>query len=418
MTAPFFPQIISSLRDGYGLRDLRADALAGLTVAIVALPLGMALGIASGATPEQGLITVVIAGLLISLLGGSKFQIGGPTGAFVVVVFDIIQKHGYDGLILATLMAGLMLVAAGFLRLGTYIRHIPHTVITGFTCGIAIIIFSSQIRDLLGLPLEKIPADFIEKWTLYIRHLPHTLPAALFVALTALGTIIALRRYAPKWPGFLIAVGGGTILSIILALDLPTIGSMFGGIPRTLPAPHLPSGDGAKILLLLPSAFTIAFLAGIESLLSAVIADRMTGQRHRSNTELVGQGVANCVSAFFGGLPATGALARTATNIRAGARSPVSGVLHALFVLLFMLLFAPLAAHIPLAALAAVLVIVAWNMSERHQVGEILRGPWAGRIVMMLTLLLTVLFDLTVAIATGVALFYLLQACRPRPPVH
>lgn len=413
MTARFHPKIITCLREGYDLATLRADMLAALTVAIVALPLAMALGIASGATPEQGLITVVVAGLLISLLGGSRLQIGGPTGAFVVVVFHVIERHGYEGLLTATLMAGGMLVVAGMLRLGTYIRHIPAAVITGFTCGIAIIIASSQVRDMFGLNMEKIPGDFFEKWGAFWDARDTINPAALLLTLAGLAIIILLRRYAPKLPGFLLAVVLASLAGLLLSLPIETIGTMFRGIPRAIPAPRLPALDPHTMLALLPSAFTIAFLAGIESLLSAVIADRMTGNAHRSNTELVAQGVANTASALFGGLPATGALARTATNIRAGARTPVAGVMHAVFVLLFMLLLAPLASYIPLAVLAAVLLIVAWGMSEHKHAGAILRGPWQERIVLVVTLILTVAMDLTVAIAMGTVLWYALRWFYP-----
>lgn len=413
MTARFHPKLLTCLRNGYDRATLRADTIAALTVAIVALPLAMALGIASGATPEQGLITVVVAGLLISLLGGSRLQIGGPTGAFVVVIYDVIQKHGYDGLLLATLMAGGLLVVAGLLRLGTYIRHVPAPVITGFTCGIAIIIASSQIRDLLGLDIDKVPGDFIEKWIAFwdARHSLNL--SACAVAAAGLACIIALRRFAPKIPAFLAAVVIGSLAAALLSLPVETIGTMFGGIPRSLPAPHIPALDPAKMLILLPAAFTIAFLAGIESLLSAVVADRMTGNKHRSNTELVAQGVANTASALFGGLPATGAIARTATNIRAGARTPVAGVLHAVFVLVFMLLLAPLAVYVPLAVLAALLLMVAWAMSERHEAAAIMRGPWRGRVVMLLTLILTVAVDLTAAIIAGVTLAALWDKAAP-----
>ena len=414
MTARFHPKLLTCLRNGYDLPTLRADAVAALTVAIVALPLAMALGIASGATPEQGLITVVVAGLLISLLGGSRLQIGGPTGAFVVIVYDVIEKHGYDGLLLATLMAGGMLIVAGLLRLGTYIRHIPAPVITGFTCGIAIIIASSQVRDLFGLSIEKVPGDFIAKWAAFWDARGSVNFAALALAAAGLGIIIALRRFAPKIPAFLAAVTVASVAAATLSLPVETIGTMFGGIPHSLPAPHMPLMDAHRAIALLPSAFAIAFLAGIESLLSAVVADRMTGNKHRSNTELVAQGVANIASALFGGLPATGAIARTATNIRAGARTPVAGVLHAVFVLVFMLLLAPLAAYVPLAVLGAVLLMVAWAMSERHEAAATLRGPWGGRVVMLTTLVLTVAVDLTAAIILGVILAALWDRLQPR----
>jgi sulfate permease, SulP family len=400
----FVPKTYTVLKQGYGIADFRADAVAGLTVAIVALPLAMALAIASGTTPDKGLVTVVVAGTLISALGGSRFQIGGPTGAFVVVVFNVIQTKGYDGLVLATLMAGLMLIAAGLLRLGTWIKYIPDPVVTGFTAGIAVIIFSSQIKDLFGLSMATVPADFIEKLGALWAARDTINPANLAVAIGALAIIIGLRRYAPKVPALLVAVVIAAAVTVLLQLPIDTIGSRFGGIPGSLPAPELPTVSWARLGELLPSAFTIAFLAGVESLLSAMVADGMTGRRHRSNCELVAQGVANTASALFGGMPATGAIARTATNIRAGARSPISGILHAIFVLLFMLVLAPLANYIPLASLAAVLVIVAWNMSEKDRFGRLLTGPWGDRLVLLLTFGLTVLVDLTVAIEVGVVL--------------
>ena len=375
----FVPKLYTVLQEGYSGEILRRDATAGLTVAIVALPLAMALAIASGTTPDKGLVTAVIAGFLISALGGSRFQIGGPTGAFVVVVFGVIAKHGYDGLVLATLLAGLILIAAGLARLGTWIKYIPQPVVTGFTSGIAVIIASSQVGDVLGLQLGKVPADFLDKWQLYASHLGSFSGAAVAVTLGALLTILSLRRWAPGLPGFLIAVLGASVVVWLMNLDVATIGSRFGALPNTIPAPHWPALSFAKVRELLPSALTIAFLAGVESLLCAVVADGMTGRRHKSNCELVAQGVANCASALFGGLPATGAIARTATNIRAGARTPIAGMLHAIFLLLFMLLVAPLARYIPLAALGAVLLIVAWNMSEIERFRNLMSAPPGDR---------------------------------------
>jgi len=400
----FVPKLITTLRQGYGPGDFRHDLIAGLTVAIVALPLAMALAIASGTTPDKGLVTAVVAGFLISALGGSRFQIGGPTGAFVVVVFDVIQRHGYDGLVLATLMAGLMLVVAGICRFGTWIKYIPEPVVTGFTAGIALIIFSSQIRDFFGLQPESVPGDFLERLTAFWAARDSLSLAALAVAAGSLALILVLRRWAPKWPGFLVAVLAASLLVAALGLPVETVGSRFGGIPDSLPLPSLPEVSWQRLGALLPSAFTIAFLAGVESLLSAVVADGMTGRRHRSNCELVAQGVANAGSALFGGLPATGAIARTATNVRAGARSPVAGMLHALVLLAFMLVAAPLAAWVPLAALAAILVLVAWNMSEIGKFARLLRAPLSDRLVLLTTFSLTVLVDLTLAIQVGVVL--------------
>lgn len=400
----FVPKLVTVLREGYGAQLFRADAVAGLTVAIVALPLAMALAIASGATPAAGLITAVIAGFLISALGGSRFQIGGPTGAFVVVVYGVVTTYGYDGLLLATLMAGVILVIAGLARFGTIIKYFPHPVVTGFTAGIAVIIFSSQVKDFAGLDIVELPAEFLPKWQMLLAHVSDISPATLGLSLLSLALIIALRHFAPKAPGFLLAVVLAAILAWAFHLPVDTIGSRFGELPRGLPAPSLPDISLERVQALLPSAFTIAFLAGIEALLSAVVADGMTGRRHRSNCELVAQGVANCASALFAGLPATGAIARTATNIRAGGRTPISGILHAVFLLLFMMVAAPLASFIPLASLAAVLMIVAWNMSEIKHFRHLMKAPVSDRVLLLVTFFLTVLVDLTVAIEVGVVL--------------
>jgi len=397
----FVPKLVTVLHEGYGWGDLRRDAVAGLTVAIVALPLAMALAIASGTTPEKGLYTAVIAGFLISAVGGSRVQIGGPTAAFIPVVFVVIQKFGFGGLILCTLLAGLMLMGAGLLRLGTLMKYMPQPVITGFTAGIAVSIFSSQVKDALGLTMPAVPADFLPRWAAYMRYLPTTQLSALALTLIALGLILALRRWRPAWPGFLVALVVCTALSASLALPAETIGSRFGGLPSSLPIfdfPHIPFERTRELL---PSSFTIAFLAGVESLLSAVVADGMTGGRHRSNGELVAQGVANVASALFGGLPATGAIARTATNIRAGGHTPVAGMIHAAFLLLFMLVLAPLMKFVPLAALSAVLLVVAWNMSEIEHFRHTLSAPKGDGLVLLLTFGLTVFFDLTVAIEVG-----------------
>lgn len=392
------------LKEGYGFGDFRADLIAGLTVSIVALPLAMALAIASGTTPDKGLITAVIAGFLISAFGGSRFQIGGPTGAFVVVVFNVIAVHGYDGLVLASAMAGLMLIAAGLFRIGTFIKYIPEPVVTGFTAGIAVIIVASQIRDFLGLPLDHEPAEFLEKIQVLGAALPGIAPQTLAVGLGSLGLIVFLRGYKPNWPGFLIAVVLASVLVWLFQLPTDTIGSRFVGLSPSFVLPAFPDISMQRVVTLFPSAFTIAFLAGVESLLSAMVADSMTGRRHRSNCELVAQGLANCASAAAGGLPATGAIARTATNIRAGARSPVAGMLHAVFLLGFMAFAWPLTAYIPLASLAAVLLIVAWNMSELDKFRHLMKAPLGDRAVLLVTFALTVLVDLTVAIEVGVVL--------------
>ena len=400
----FAPKLVSVFREGYTLTTLGRDAMAGLTVAVVALPLSMAIGIASGSTPAHGLVTAIVAGFIISALGGSRYQVGGPTAAFIVVVFATIERHGYDGLLLATLIAGLILLLVGFLRLGTYIRYIPHPVITGFTAGIAVSIFASQIKDLLGLEMD-LPGEFLPKIQKIIGALPSTNFAALMVAILALATIVGLRIVRPRWPGFLVALVVAALVAVVFHLDVATVGSAFGGVPRTLPMPEVPAFDLAKIRAVLPDAFTIALLAGVESLLSAVVADGMTGRRHRSNVELVAQGVANLGSVMFAGLPATGAIARTATSIRAGARTPMAGILHAVFLLVFVLVAAPILSYVPLAALAAILAYVAWNISEIGHIRTILLGSSHGdRIVLTTTFLLTVLVDLTVAIEVGVVL--------------
>jgi SulP family sulfate permease len=397
----FEPKAWTVLREGYGLGQLRADAVAGLTVAIVALPLAMALAIASGTTPEKGLHTAIIAGFLISAFGGSRVQIGGPTAAFIPVVFVVIERFGYGGLILCTLLAGLMLIAAGLLRLGTLMKYMPQPVITGFTAGIAVSIFTSQVRDALGLRMDGVPADFLARIGAYAANVGTAQPAAIALTALGVGTIVGLRRWRPAWPGFLLALLACTFAALVFALPTETIASRFGALPSALPVfdfPHIPFERTRELL---PSAFTIAFLAGVESLLSAVVADGMTGRRHRSNAELVAQGIANCGSALFGGLPATGAIARTATNIRAGARTPVAGMLHALFVLGFMLLLAPWMGFVPLAALAAVLLVVAWNIAEFESFRHTLSAPKGDRLVLLLTFGLTVFFDLTLAIEAG-----------------
>lgn len=404
----FTPKLFTVLKDRYSKADFRGDALAGLTVAIVALPLAMALAIASGASPEKGLVTAVIAGFLISFLGGSRVQIGGPTGAFVVVVYNVIATHGYDGLLLATLMAGVILVVSGYARLGRVIKYIPYPVVTGFTAGIAVIIASSQVKDFFGLQIEDVPADFLPKWQAYFMNIGGANIATVAVGLGALLLIIALRKTAPKVPAYLVAVVAASVIVTFFHVPVETIGSRFGEIPSGVPWPQMPEFTFDKMREVLPAAFTIAFLAGIEALLSAVVADGMTGFKHRSNQELVGQGVANIASAFFGGLPATGAIARTATNVRSGGRSPVSGMLHAVFLLVFMMAAADVMVYVPMAALAAILFIVAWGMSEIHRFAQIFKMGGSDRVVLVLTFLLTVLVDLTVAIGVGVALASLL----------
>ncbi|KFN46108.1 hypothetical protein N790_08910 [Arenimonas malthae CC-JY-1] len=401
-TPVFQPKLLTVLREGYGAGTLRADAVAGLTVAVVALPLAMALAVASGADPATGLATAIVAGFLISALGGSRFQIGGPTGAFIPIVYAIIATHGFDGLVLATAMAGVLLVLAGLLRVGALMKYMPQPLVTGFTAGIAVIIFASQLQELLGLPLRDVPAAFVPKLQVLAANLGGFNPWALGLALGCVAVILGLRRLSASTPGFLVAVVLASAAVALLGLPVDTIGTRFGGIPSALPRFHLPDASLPRLLELLPAAFTIAFLAGVESLLSAVVADGMTGAKHRSNTELIAQGAANVGSALFGGLPATGAIARTATNIRAGGRTPVAGMLHAAFLLGFVLVAAPLASYVPLPALAGVLVVVAWNMSEHGAFRHILRSaPRADRLVLLLTFGLTVFVDLTLAIEVG-----------------
>lgn len=400
----YTPKLVTALREGYGLTQLRADAIAGLTVAIVALPLSMAIAIASGATPVQGLYTAIVGGFLISLLGGSRFQIGGPAGAFIVLVAATVAQHGMDGLILATFLSGLMLAAVGFLRLGTFIKFIPFPVTVGFTAGIAVIIFASQIKELFGLTLEHEPGELLEKLPALWNARASLTPAALLVSATTVAVILGLRRWRPHWPGMLIAVGVAALATALLNLPVQTIGTKFGGIPSTLPAPSLPDLSVEKIMAVLPTAISFTLLGAIESLLSAVVADGMTGRRHRSNCELVAQGAANIGSALFGGFCVTGTIARTATNVRSGAHGPVSGMLHALFILLFMALAAPLAAYIPLAALAGVLAVVAWNMIEKPAIAILVRSGWGEATVLAATFFLTIFRDLTEAIVVGLAL--------------
>jgi SulP family sulfate permease len=409
LTELFTPKLITVLREGYGLADLRADILAGLTVAIVALPLSMAIAIASGTTPERGLFTAAVGGFLVSALGGSRFQIGGPAAAFTVLVASTISRHGLDGLLLATIMSGVFLLLMGAFRLGSYIKFIPYPVTVGFISGIAVILFVGQIHDLLGLTLPGAdPADILPKLATLAAAIGTTNPAALGIAALAVGVIIGLRRWRPHWPGILIAVIAASLAGALLQLPVETIGTRFGGIPSTLPSPALPPFSLDKLQAVLPDAIAFALLGAIESLLSAMVADGMTGRRHRSNMELVAQGVANIGSALFGGICATGTVARTATNVRSGARSPLAGMFHSVFIVLFMLVAAPLASFIPLAALAGVLVVVAWNMAERTAFATLLRTSPGDAVVLLATFGLTVFRGLTEGIVVGFALGALL----------
>ena len=405
------PKLLTTLPD-YNGKLLVADVLAGVTVAMVALPLSIAIAIASGAEPAKGLITAIVAGFLISLLGGSRVQIGGPTGAFIVVVFGVIAGHGYDGLVVATLMAGVILLVAGFLRAGNLIAFIPEAVINGFTIGIAIIIATSQLKDLFGLTLTE-PAHFFDKVAALWNARGTLRPATVGIGLGTIVLIVLLRRMAPRWPGLIVAVGLTSLLAFLVpALSVDTLFSRYGALPDHLPLPALPVVTMARLIELLPSALTIAFLAGVESLLSAIVADRMIAGHHRSNAELLAQGAANIGSALFGGMPATGAIARTATNVRAGGKTPVAGLVHALTILVVMMVAAPLAGYLAMPALAGLLIVTAWNMSEPHKWGRHWAAPVSDRFLLILTLVLTVVADLTIAIGIGTAIGLALRLRR------
>nr|WP_298104995.1 SulP family inorganic anion transporter [uncultured Shinella sp.] len=402
MTDTLMPKLASVFAEGYGAARLRSDALSGLTVAIVALPLSMAIAIASGVTPDRGLYTAIVGGFLVSALGGSRFQVGGPAGAFIVLVSATVARHGVEGLLLATFLSGIMLALAGYFRLGKYIKFIPYPVTVGFTAGIAVIIFASQIGELFGLKLDgREPGPILEKLTALWAARPTFNPAACGVAGLTIAVILLLRRFRPHWPNLLIAVVVASAATALLSLPAETIGTRFGGIPRGLPVPALPSFSPDLVIAVLPDAIAFALLGAIESLLSAVVADGMTGRRHRSSMELIAQGFANVGSALFGGICVTGTIARTATNVRSGATSPVSGMLHALFLLLFMLVAAPLASYIPLAALAGVLAVVAFNMLERPAIAALIRSSRGDAAVVAVTFLLVVFRDLTEGIVVG-----------------
>lgn len=404
MKGIFQPKLFSILREGYPRAQFSKDLIAGLIVGIVALPLCIAFAIASGVPPEKGLITGIVAGLLISVLGGSRVQIGGPTGAFIVIVYGIVQEYGVDGLIIATFIAGFMMLIMGLARLGSVIQYIPHPLVVGFTSGIALIIFSSQVKDFLGLEMGAVPSDFIPKWQAFAGNISSINPLATGIAVATVIVTFQWHRITTKIPGSLVAIVLSTLAVAFFQLPVDTIGSRFGDIPSQIPMPHIPSVDLETLKNLIEPAFTIALLGSIESLLSAVVSDGMIGGRHRSNTELIGQGIANIGSAIFGGIPATGAIARTATNVKNGGRTPVAGIIHALTLLVIMLFLAPLAKHIPLATLAGILVVVAYNMSEWRSFLSISRGPASDVAVLLVTFFLTVLIDLTIAIQIGMVL--------------
>ncbi|MCG3154559.1 MAG: C4-dicarboxylic acid transporter DauA [bacterium] len=398
------PKLIAIFREGYTKKQFSADVVAGVIVGIVALPLAIAFAIASGVKPEQGLYTAVVAGFIIAALGGSRAQVSGPTGAFVVIVYGIVHEHGYAGLAVATMLAGLFLIIMGAMRMGVLLKFIPYPVTVGFTSGIALIIFSSQTRDFLGLQIASVPADFVEKWAAYFANLHTFSPHALGVGLLALALIVLWPRVTHRIPGSFVALLVMTAIVHLFDVPVETIGSRFGEVPNNLPAPRMPDISWKMITEVFSPAVTIALLAAIESLLSAVVADGMLGTRHRSNMELIAQGVGNFLSPVFGGIPATGAIARTATNIKNGGRTPVAGLVHALVLLLIMLFFAQYAALIPMPVLAAILIYVAYNMSEWHMFVKLMRSPRSDVVVLFATFLLTVLIDLTVAIQVGVVL--------------
>lgn len=403
----FLPKSIQCLRN-YTRKTFVSDTVAGITVGLVALPLAMAFAIASGVPPQIGLYTAIIAGFLISAFGGSKVQIGGPTGAFIVVVSGIISQHGIDGLFTCTFMAGIMLVAMGLGRFGSAVKYIPRPVVIGFTNGIAVLIASTQLKDFFGLVIDKVPGDFIGRIGVLIGHFSTYNISATFVSIASLVTLIVLRISFPKLPAPIFVLVVGTCVAVFLDLPIQTIHSQFGDIPTTLPQFHLPIFRSDLFLTLLSPAITVAMLGAIESLLSAVVADRMSGDKHNSNVELFAQGLANLASPLFGGLPATGAIARTATNIRSGARTPVAGMIHAITLLVILLVAAPLAGHIPLGILAAILLMVAYNMGEWGQIPDILRLSLTSIIVWAITFSLTVFADLTVAVEAGLAMAALL----------
>jgi len=403
MSKLFSPKLFSLLKSGLDKKQISNDVLAGIVVGIVALPLAIAFAVASGVSPDKGLITAIVAGLLISFLGGSRVQIGGPTGAFIVIVYGIVETHGIGGLIISTIMAGVLLVIFGCLRLGTLLKYFPHPLIVGFTSGIALVIFSTQIKDALGLEIDKVPSDFLAKWEVYFSHIHSLNPTALILTIATILISIYSKKITSKIPGSFIAIVGITLLVQIFDLPVTTIESFFGEIPTSISI-SFPAIEWANLTQYIAPAITIALLGAIESLLSAVVADGMIGGNHRSNTELIAQGIANIVTPFFGGIPATGAIARTATNIKNGGRSPIAGIVHALTLLLIMLFFGKWAKLIPMSCLAGVLIVVSYNMSEWRVFRSILKSSGFDILVLLSTFFLTVLVDLTIAIEVGVVL--------------
>jgi len=399
----FYPKFFTCLKD-YSMKQFYKDVTAGIIVAIIALPLSIALAIASGVSPEKGLHTAIIAGFLTSLLGGSRVQIGGPTGAFMVIVFGILSQYGMDGLIISTIMAGIIMIFMGIFQFGKMIKFIPYTITTGFTSGIALVIFSTQVKDFLGLSIENVPSEFLSKWESYFRNIGTINTSSLIIGIISLLIIIYWPKINEKIPGSLIALIAATLIVYFLKLDVETIGSKFGEISSAIPRPHIPTLNLEIIKKLIQPAFTIAFLGSVESLLSAVVSDGMIGGKHRSNTELIAQGIANIAVGIFGGIPATGAIARTAANVKNGGRTPVAGIVHSIVLLLIMLLFMPFAKLIPLSALAAILMVVAYNMSHWRAFRDLFSAPKSDIFVLLATFILTVVVDLVVAIEVGVVM--------------
>lgn len=392
------------MKFNYNFSLFKHDLIAGITVGIVAVPLALAFAIASGVEPAQGFYTAIIAGFLISLFGGSRYQIGGPTGAFVVIVYGIIATHGYDGLVIATIIAGILLIILGLVKIGSYIKFIPYPVITGFTSGIGVVILTTQLKDLFGLKIENLPSDFFGKWIIFLKNLSSIHIETFIIGLSTIIIIYLVRKFLPKLPAHVFSISIITLIVFVFGINIDTIGSRFGEIPSNLPSFSMPSITLEKIKAVFPSAVTIALLAGIESLLSAVVADGMTGSRHNSNKELVGQGIANIATSFFGGIPATGAIARTATNVKAGGKTKVSGIIHAIFLALFMLFFAKIIEVIPMSALAGVLFVVSFDMIDIRKFKSLFKAPKSDVAVLLITFTLTVLIDLTVAVQAGVVL--------------
>lgn len=403
----FHPKLFSVLQQGYSKEQFTKDLFAGIIVGIVALPLAIAFAVASGVSPEKGLITSIVAGVIISVLGGSRVQIGGPTGAFIVIVYGILQTYGLNGLIISTILAGVILIAFGLLKLGSLLKFIPHPLVVGFTSGIALVIFTTQIKDALGLQLDKMPSDFLPKWGTYFSHLDQVNPTALIITVVTILISVYFKKITTKIPGSFVAILIVTAVVQIFKMPVSTIETVFGDIPQTISL-SVPSLDFSQLHMYLAPALTIALLGGIESLLSAVVSDGMIGGNHRSNTELIAQGIANVVTPFFGGIPATGAIARTATNVKNGGRTPVAGAIHAITLLFIMLVFGDLAKLIPMSCLAGILIVVSYNMSEWRSFVSILKGSAFDILILLVTFFLTVLVDLTFAIEIGIVLSALL----------